>query len=1711
MSRRVGRELAAARSQQVVDLNLIRERTESTYAPGTGAGGTHDTRDYYYAAEYDDASLNQSSLPSDGTTTKGGGGGAASADCSSDGGRAARRTRRTLRNSSSSADSSSSASTFLSKLSLRAELTTYVRPDVRAKVSAREFADATTTSGPTTQTPSEQLQLQQAARSTAGAHSSNDLKKNDGESTAAAAGVASSGAREQTTTAGQSQSQQQPQAGAPPPPPALQFGVGDALNFETLTQLRKVFFSRRDDGTAATTTTSTGGSADADKKKKKDDGKDGDDGKAAGDGRSSPDRQAASSSSPRSSSNSTSSPSSSSPSPRRRTASARDEDGLLLAACDSDTESSSGLHPHGSGGAASDPSNPDLDASAQNWSSRGLDLDEFIEEFGHIIGANLSRAELQTMFMKIDANSDGDVDWDEFTNWMLKMEAGAHSMNEDKSQGKMYVSHEQSGESPAYHRGMVSRIVSVNNASHHAYVSAGRDGTIRFWSSTTLETVNVEASNVEYLKANEWRDNVPGARAMIRAAHNCNNGRGGGGGGTGGGTGSKKLWITDICVMSMCNRLAVCAADRTISFFDLYTMDVACRVKMQQLPTSMAYHTNATNTSQYLTWGDDKGQIHVFKLMQHFNFDEGLDDYGEYAFQFWKGSSKKLLKQGLVYYFCKQLHSDWITNVMHITDIQPNILTCSLDGTIKFFNVDKKNAERVFSGHGTSGVQALVYLGSTKCMASCGVGRSILAWNPHTCSLMQTLHGHLAPVTHLVDDDANSRLISLSIDKNFKIWDTATWRCVQSITDTTNYRPDNCITAVLWDEDLQQWITAGNRLKIWQQHGTEGKAEMCSHAAPICSALWNRNFQQVVSGDASSVVQVWSIDTGQLVFRFDKLHGESKITSMAFDCSMRRLITGAHDGTVRMWNFSNGSQLKELLRNPETDQSDDDADAKTARNDTEVSAVAYILEEGGTDDIAHKFIVSCGWDKKLRIYIDDDDEEVEPYRMLPSPGFLGHTDDILCVVHCAPRLVATGSYNGEIIIWSLASGSGRFFMKLADYVDSSEVDEQQQQVKDSSGSRSNSRQGSLSYHGINSAAPSHSMMPRGGGGDDKFPEQQQQQQLRRLYVPQPPSQLNSSSKLSFTSEHRTVRETPPSSRPPSAGGPSNPTSRPPSASGPLSSSVHSPNKAPSSSSSSTRPPPQIPLRTTTNPNAATQNGGARGGANSPEPQSPEEAPSYTADAKKGKLAIDCLLFLKSKCVGEVFGQTLASAGADAKIRFWSVKDGSLCHLMRAGHPNDAGITCLTSDEELNTYLFTGCSGGYVKVWTLRSLEKAAQHRLHRRFSVAGGTFQSNESDDNTASFHKKAMDFASAQHEAKAAKATRRGSQLDRDSASVNLQSSSTKGRRMSVQEADYQLPKVYELAAWKAHDGALVSLIYMGTWQGKELLLSAGSDCNVSVWTVTGQHIGIFGQTSPWSLTDQSVWMDRKEHLFEKLQAGRQSNAAKKSYANLNSKGRGGILSGDEAAPSTKASGIDSDSDSASGDENGDADLGYAKGSKEDREARDAAKKKRQELRQRKKVLEQFQGIIKAAEQKLDSYHYELAKAKLDNKREQGKINAVNLIMKEAMFNERWGTGLQVGGDPAASGGGAVAMPALNATGGGNTSHSGGSGDAAHSASKFFLNPLDERKSKSESRMRSLRQHYNQVAHCLKVHAPTPVEACRGADLVNQKKGDGRRRPNDN
>merc|ERR1711965_1153895 len=117
-----------------------------------------------------------------------------------------------------------------------------------------------------------------------------------------------------------------------------------------------------------------------------------------------------------------------------------------------------------------------------------------------------------------------------------------------------------------------------------------------------------------------------------------------------------------------------------------------------------------------------------------------------------------------------------------------------------------------------------------------------------------------------------------------------------------------------------------------------------------------------------------------MVFHFTELH-QSKMTAMAFDEAGRRLITGANDGTVRVWNFSNGQCLQQL------------------RNDgqLEVSSICFIVEG------QNKFIVSGGWNRKVLVWRDETSTSsapVEPDRMMS-----GHEEDILSIAYSPPNLL----------------------------------------------------------------------------------------------------------------------------------------------------------------------------------------------------------------------------------------------------------------------------------------------------------------------------------------------------------------------------------------------------------------------------------------------------------------------------------------------------------------------------------------------------------------------------------------------------------------------------------------------------------------------------------------------------------------------------------
>nr|XP_030737973.1 LOW QUALITY PROTEIN: WD repeat-containing protein 49-like [Globicephala melas] len=206
-----------------------------------------------------------------------------------------------------------------------------------------------------------------------------------------------------------------------------------------------------------------------------------------------------------------------------------------------------------------------------------------------------------------------------------------------------------------------------------------------------------------------------------------------------------------------------------------------------------------------------------------------------------------------------------------------------------------------------------------------------------------------------------------------------------SSTDTSKYTPS----------PLRQRSTARSPL---EPH------PVASHKEPTVCCQYNPTFRQVVSYLEASVVKVWDFETGILLCDFIEAQGNAGIRCLTFDSSGRGLVTGGRDGCLKIWSYNNGPCLHTW---------------KHDEKQSEVCDYTYLKLS------QNKCIIAVGWDRRINVYFDTPCD-FHHFRK-PKPHWQddvnhGQKEDILCVAQCPPILLATSSYDGEIIIWNVISG-----------------------------------------------------------------------------------------------------------------------------------------------------------------------------------------------------------------------------------------------------------------------------------------------------------------------------------------------------------------------------------------------------------------------------------------------------------------------------------------------------------------------------------------------------------------------------------------------------------------------------------------------------------------------------------------------------------------
>lgn len=630
-----------------------------------------------------------------------------------------------------------------------------------------------------------------------------------------------------------------------------------------------------------------------------------------------------------------------------------------------------------------------------------LDLEEFKNVIQSLFHFKFkSEDQVTALFMKIDSSSDAEINWDEFCTFMQleyaeKEDSYLRSKETAFSLPAVIAMSENSNSSQREH------VIRLCNTADNNFLVVSKDGLVSFWSQ-----------NMEF-------------KRMKQAVHAE--------------TSTKKTkWITDFVLMSQFTKFIISTGDREIQFFELSTFEPYCQITgLETTPLRLDYCPTGPDECIIL-YGDSQGCVNIFIM----------NSVGE-TLRNWKKMPKvegiasvnidSVVNLEHSKFTCIRwkVHEDWVSQLKYFDSLRA-VISCSnhpdtalvigqtmgsthIESQLRdptgaskkvqnFTNRDMQPRRRLETDQTVfrvyKGVKTFDFCKEKNVIVTGGMDRLVRTWNPYVPSKPTgLLRGHTAPIFHLFVCAEDDRIFSVSTDKTVKVWDLHDHTCLVTVRPKAHkIRGD--LAAIHYNFSTRGLAVAtSEQIALLQLRNKSSSKDMITtHREPVMCVKYNRSFKHIITASENSVIKVWDLETGRSVFEFSQAHGDNAITCMSFDSTERRLITGGRDGKLRIWNYNNGHCIRRLEKKSDID---------------EVADLTYLVLN------KNRYIISVGWDRRINLFSDDNEDfhhVQHPYAYWKDDLVNGHKEDILSIAVSPPNLLATSSYDGEIIIWNQISG-----------------------------------------------------------------------------------------------------------------------------------------------------------------------------------------------------------------------------------------------------------------------------------------------------------------------------------------------------------------------------------------------------------------------------------------------------------------------------------------------------------------------------------------------------------------------------------------------------------------------------------------------------------------------------------------------------------------
>lgn len=258
------------------------------------------------------------------------------------------------------------------------------------------------------------------------------------------------------------------------------------------------------------------------------------------------------------------------------------------------------------------------------------------------------------------------------------------------------------------------------------------------------------------------------------------------------------------------------------------------------------------------------------------------------------------------------LHTDGVSSVAFNTD-GSRLLMASRDGTAELWAMPVQPAWQLESydlmpravRFGADDKRLLVGGGDYT------QGRAELL-DPANHESLQRYEGHRAAVVDVQFSPDASRIVTASLDGTARLWQ----RDSGAALATLEHNPLGVASAVFSPDGARILTTTDNTslgeqeaAGLWEARGGRHVAWL-RHDGMIMCAAFDRSGRRVATGGTDGKVRLWNAADGALLKTLD---GHTSIVrSVQFSADDHRLLTAAHDASVRVWTLDSARAVAQL-------------------------------------------------------------------------------------------------------------------------------------------------------------------------------------------------------------------------------------------------------------------------------------------------------------------------------------------------------------------------------------------------------------------------------------------------------------------------------------------------------------------------------------------------------------------------------------------------------------------------------------------------------------------------------------------------------------------------------------------------------------------------------------------------------------------------------